>query len=265
MPGPAHAHGLHNEPSKGGRSPATTRRASHSLLAALNGGHCPVPAPHAGLGEGLPRCIGNMGHATHPFLAEAPAPRSHVLQLGPGVPPLEPRFPGCKQLWKSFSCTGAHGGAITREPARPASPGGGLPQPAGKLSAQRLLLIYARAELTESSLDTEMLLPCSILPLLFEHRFCCHHFSALRVRGMEISRGVTLLIGCVQGDRVWHGHMKATSTPSNCNQQLNLGEYSTRVIPLFSFLKYSITHFLLLFYFLFQVLISHLAGFTNFF
>ena len=52
---------------------------------------------------------------------------------------------------------------------------------------QRLPLLYARAEPTESSLDTERLLPCSILPLLFEHR------SRERWR----SDGITLLISRV--------------------------------------------------------------------
>lgn len=110
------------------RSPSTPCRTSDSLLAPLqilNGGSCPVPPPRAKLGEGLPRrvklweCV---ERTTRPTLAQTPGPRGHVLQLGPGVPLLEPRFPGGGWLWKNSSCTGACGRAARREPDSPASP-----------------------------------------------------------------------------------------------------------------------------------------------
>lgn len=115
--------------------------------------------------------------------------------------------------------------------------------------------IYAQAEPTESSLDMETLVPCSVLPLLSEHHFCCHHFWAIRMRGMRSSCGITLPISHVQGT-VMPSWPDEGSLDSAELQSPKFRLMSTRVIPLFSFLKDLVTHFLFLFYFLFHLRFS---------
>lgn len=130
---------------------------------------------------------------------------------------------------------------------------------------QRMPFIYARAELTESSLDVEMLFPCSILPLPTQHQVSCHHFLAPRMREMEISYGIAPLLSSVQRmvmpSQPDEYSLSSSKEQSAAGSGLTLSKGNSTV-----FFFWNI--WLLIFCWHFTsfssvVLISHLPGFTN--